>query len=87
MVKIYKNRNFSCRKSIKSECFMVKIFPKKPTVSGHRRRFQGTLHVEVGFEVTALRSNAQLLVAASRRSNELRLFQRARGEDFSINGG
>lgn len=39
------------------------------------RRFQGTLHVEVGFEVTALRSNAQLLVAASRRSNELRLFQ------------
>lgn len=39
------------------------------------RRFHGTLHVEVGFEVTALRGNAQLTVAASRRSNELRLFQ------------
>ena len=40
------------------------------------RRFHGpTVHVEVGFEVTSLRGNQHITVAASRRSNELRLFQ------------
>lgn len=33
------------------------------------------MHVEVGFEVTSLRGNQHITVAASRRSNELRLFQ------------
>jgi len=39
------------------------------------RRSGATVHVEVGFEVTALRASSSLTVAASRRSNEVRLFQ------------
>ena len=61
-------------KSVKSPTLVPIDLP-----SLRARRFHGTLHVEVGFEVTALRGNAQLTVAASRRSNELRLFQRAPG--------
>lgn len=39
------------------------------------RRSGATVHVEVGFEVSALRASSSLTVAASRRSNEVRLFQ------------
>ena len=67
----------------------LRLFQLKPTrcPNAQRRRFGPTVHVEVGFEVTTLRGSEGLLVAASRRSNELRLFQCGHQKTSFFGGG
>jgi len=51
------------------------LVPSPTSPKCEARRSGSTVHVEVGFEVTCLRSNSSLMVASSRRTNEVRLFQ------------
>lgn len=67
----YKNRN-----PLDAHVTNVRPVKNLRRTSVWRRIPRRSASVELGFEVSMLRGNASLAVAACRRSNELRLFQR-----------